>query len=33
MRKREFWQIEAVLIGCILLSLIGLWITRGIADH
>jgi preprotein translocase subunit Sss1 len=32
MRKREYWQIEAVLIGMILLGIVGLWITRGIPD-
>jgi preprotein translocase subunit Sss1 len=32
MRKREYWQIEAVLIGMILLGIIGLWLTRGIPD-
>jgi hypothetical protein len=32
MRKREYWQIEAVLIGMVLLGIIGLWITRGIPD-
>jgi preprotein translocase subunit Sss1 len=33
MRKREYWQIEAILIGIVLLGIVGLWITRGIADH
>jgi hypothetical protein len=32
MRKREYWQIEAVLIGMILLGIVGLWLTRGIPD-
>jgi preprotein translocase subunit Sss1 len=32
MRKREFWQVEAVLIGIALLGIIGLWITRSTPD-
>lgn len=33
MRNREFWQIEAILIGFVLLGIVGLWITRGIPDY
>jgi hypothetical protein len=33
MRKREFWQVEAVLIGFTLLGIVGLWLTRGVGDH
>lgn len=33
MRKRPYWQVEAVLIGLILIGLVGLWLTRGIPDY
>jgi hypothetical protein len=32
MRKREFWQVEAVLICIVIVGIIGLWITRGTPD-
>lgn len=33
MRKREHWQVEAVLIGSVILGIIGLWLTRGTPDY
>jgi hypothetical protein len=33
MRKREHWQVEAVLISLIVAGIVGLWLTRGIADY
>lgn len=33
MRKREHWQVEAVLIGLIIIGIVGLWLTRGTSDY
>lgn len=33
MRKREHWQVEAVLIGMVVLAIVGLWLTRGTPDY
>ena len=33
MRKREHWQVEAVLLAIFILGIIGLWLTRGTPDY
>lgn len=33
MRKREHWQVEAFLIGIMIIGIVGLWLTRGTADY
>lgn len=30
---RKNWQVEAVLIGLIIIGIVGLWLTRGTPDY